>query len=74
VAYAEEARNALKRAKPLGAVRAKDPLAVDGYLAAAGRSADSVKFLPLRMRKKDGSVLLDAASGMPLAILLIDPW
>jgi hypothetical protein len=74
VPYAQEAPNALKRAKPVSAVRAKDPAAVDGYLAASGRSADSLKFLPLRARRKDGIVLLDAVSGTPRAILLIDPW
>ena len=74
VAYAQEARNALKRAKPASAARAKDPKALDAYLAASGRSAASVKFLPLRARKRDGIVLLDAVSGTPLAILLIDPW
>jgi hypothetical protein len=74
VPYAQEARNALKRAKPLGTVRAKDPEAVESYLRATGRSEGSVGFLPLRARKKDGIVLLDAVSGDPLEILLIDPW
>lgn len=74
VPYAQEAKNALRRAKPLSAARAKDPAAVDGYLAASGRAEGSVKFLPLRARKRDGIVLLDAASGVPLEILLIDPW
>ena len=43
-------------------------------LSASGRPEGSVKFLPLRARKKDGIVLLDAISGNPLAVLLIDPW
>ena len=30
--------------------------------------------LPLRARSKDGVVLLDAVSGMPLKILLLNPW
>lgn len=74
VPYVQEAKNALKRAKPLSGARAKDPAAVEGYLAASGRSEGSVRFLPLRAPKKDGMVLLDAASGSPLEILLIDPW
>ena len=74
VPYAQEARNALRRAKPLDAVFAKDPATVESYLAAAGRSQASVRFLPLRARKRDGIVLLDAASGLPLRVLLVDPW
>jgi hypothetical protein len=74
VPYAQEAKNALKRAKPLSAARAKDPAAVGGYLAASGRAEGSVRFLPFRARKKDGMVLLDAVSGLPREILLIDPW
>ena len=74
VPYAGEAKNALKRAKPLGLIRAKAPAAVDAYLAASGRAEASVGYLPLRARRRDGIVLLDAASGLPLEILLIDPW
>jgi len=33
-----------------------------------------VKFLPLSAPSKDGVVLLDAVSGVPLQILLINPW
>jgi hypothetical protein len=43
-------------------------------LASIGRSAESVKFLPLRGRQADGAVLLDAKTGAPLDILLVDPW
>jgi hypothetical protein len=74
VPYAQAAKIALARAKPLSAARAKDPAAVDGYLAASGRTEGSVRFLPLRARKKDGMVLLDAVSGLPLEILPVDPW
>lgn len=74
VPYAQEAKNALKRARPLDAAFAKDPAAVEGYLTSAGRSQASVRFLPLRARKRDGVVLLDAASGLPLRVLLVDPW
>ena len=74
VPYAQEAQNALKRAKPVTAALGKDPAAVESFLAAAGRSPASVKFLPLRARKRDGIVLLDATSGLPAGILLVDPW
>ncbi len=74
VPYAQEARNALRRAKAVEGLLGKDPEAVQGYLASAGRTKDSVRFLPLRARKEDGVVLLDAVSGLPLEILLVDPW
>lgn len=74
VPYAQEAQNALRRAKPITAALGKDPAAVESFLAAAGRLPASVKFLPLRARKRDGIVLLDATSGLPAGILLVDPW
>jgi hypothetical protein len=33
-----------------------------------------VKFLPLRASQVDGAVLLDAKTGAPLEIVLVDPW
>ncbi len=74
VPYAQEAKNALRRAKPLDAVFARDPATMESYLAATGRAKESIKFLPLRARKRDGVVLLDSKSGLPLEVLLVDPW
>ena len=74
VPYGQQASNALKRAKPLDTIRNKDPDAVQGYLASSGRAEVSIRVLPLRAKKRDGVVLLDAQSGMPLGVLLVDPW
>jgi len=74
VPYRQEAGNALKRAKPLAAVYARDPGAFDRFLQATGRPGESVRVLPLRAKKRDGVVLLDAVSGMPLGMLLVEPW
>lgn len=74
VPYAQEEANALKRAKPLNVLLERDPDAVRGYLSAAGRTEDSVRYLPLRAPQKDGAVLLDAGSGAPLDIVLVEPW
>jgi hypothetical protein len=74
VPYAGEARNALKRAKPLAGILARDDGSLQRYLESSGRAAESVRYLPLRARKKDGVVLLDAATGSPLQVLLIEPW
>lgn len=74
VPYAQEASNALARAQPLELILKRDPEAVQRRLASAGRSPDSVKFLPLRGKRADGAVLLDAKTGAPLDIALVDPW
>jgi len=74
VPYSQQAANALKRAKPLAPILQRDPELIGRYLESSGREAGSLRFLPLRARKKDGVVLLDAASGAPLQALLIDPW
>jgi hypothetical protein len=74
VPYEQEAGNAIKRSKPLDILLKRDPKTVEAYLKSAGRAADSVRFLPLRAPNKDGAVLIDAASGKPLEILLVEPW
>lgn len=74
VPYANEARNALKRAKPLTGILSRDDGRLQRFLESSGRASEAVRYLPLRARKKDGVVLLDAATGMPLQVLLIDPW
>ena len=74
VPYEEETGNALKRAQPVELLLKRAPEEVQRHLAAAGRSQESVKFLPLRGKQADGAVLLDAKTGAPLDILLVDPW
>lgn len=74
VPYSQQAANALKRAKPLAPILERDPEMLKRFLESTGREAASVRFLPLRARKKDGVVLLDAATGAPLQVLPIDPW
>lgn len=74
VPYEHEAPNALKRAKPVDVLLKRDPDAVQRYLSSAGRSKESVRFLPLRAQEKDAAVLLDATSGVPLDIVLVEPW
>jgi hypothetical protein len=74
VPYEQEAQNALRRARNLSIILERDPELVQRYLNAAGRSPESVKFLPLNAPKKDAAVLLDADSGVPLEIVLVDPW
>jgi hypothetical protein len=74
VPYEQEVRNALKAAKPLEKILGRDPGLVRRQLDSIARSQDSVRFLPLNAPAKDGAVLIDAASGAPLDIVLVDPW
>jgi hypothetical protein len=74
VPYSEQAQDALLKAKSLGIMLKRDPEAIKRYLSSSGRSEDSVKYLPLSSPETDGIVLLDAASGTPLDILLVNPW
>jgi hypothetical protein len=73
VPYSQQAQNALKHAKDVGIILKRDPRAVRSCLDSAGRSPETVKFLPLRART-DAAVLIDATSGNPLAIVKVDPW
>jgi len=74
VPYDQEAGNAIKRSKPLEALIKRAPETVQAYLKSAGREQSSVRYLPLRATEKDAAVLIDATSGKPLEILLIEPW
>lgn len=75
VPYEQEAQSARRRAKDLDALLKRDASgAVSRYLESSGRARETVKFLPLRARNRDGAVLLDAATGKPLKIVLVDPW
>lgn len=73
VPYEEVAKDALGRANEVGILLKRDAGPVRRYLDSAGRSPESVKYLPLRGRT-DAAVLLDAASGMPLEVVKVDPW
>jgi hypothetical protein len=74
VPYQQEVPNVLKRAMPVDLLVKRDPEAVRAQLESAGRSEQSVRYLPLRGKAADGAVLLDASTGAPLDIVLVDPW
>jgi hypothetical protein len=71
--YEQQAQNAVKHGKDVGILIERDPAAVRGFLDSAGRSPESVKFLPLKARA-DAAVLIDAATGAPLGIVKVNPW
>lgn len=74
VPYEQEIPNALARAQSVELLLKREPEGVQRTLASIGRSPESVRFLPLRGKQADGAVLLDAKTGAPLDILLVDPW
>ena len=74
VPYAQVAQAALNHAKSLDALRKRAPDVVNDYVSTSGRSESSVRYLPLRGARGDAAVLIDAASGIPLKTILVDPW
>ena len=74
VDYSTMTTQALARAQPIKVLRDRNAAAVDAFLSEEKLSEGQVKFLPLRAPKYDAAVLLDARSGLPLKMLLIDPW
>ncbi len=74
VPYAEQRADAAKRGKPLAELRAADPAnaeKIDRFLASSGRSAESLRFLPLLAKAGELTVLVDADSGDVVAMLPI---
>lgn len=74
VPYEQQAATALQRAKDLSILTKRDPERVRGALNSLGRTQETVKFLPMRAPQTDGAVLLDAVSGQPLSIVLIEAF
>jgi len=75
--YEAFAAQALKRSKAFSVLRRRHPesLAVlDKRLADLGKREEEVRFLPLKARKTDYCVLLDAKSGAVLGFLELYPW
>lgn len=76
-AYPGQTQQVLARARPLAALKADRPRSaqtIDRLVAALGRSEDTLAFAPLIAKNTDMSMIIDAASGMPLEVLDIDPW
>ena len=77
VDYESLAAQALKASKPYAALRRRHPEALallDKRLAELGRREEEVRFLPLKARKTDYCVLIDAKGGAVLGFLELYPW
>jgi hypothetical protein len=47
---------------------------VDKALAAAGRTKENLRFIPIMGKKDDFAMLIDAGSAEPVGLLELDPW
>lgn len=77
VPYGDLAALALKRSKPLADLRRRHPDEVaqlDAALAKLGRRDDDTRFLPLKARNRDMTVLLDAKTGAVAGFAKVNPW
>jgi hypothetical protein len=77
VPYEDLAKDALARAKPIERLRKAQPDAarqIDEALKAVGKAEADVRYLPLKGRNKDYSVLLDAKTGATLGFAEVSPW
>jgi len=67
----------LKKGRPLALLRKHHPEskeALDKAIARTGLAEDQLVFVPLRARKKDMSVLVDAKTGRIAGYAPLDPW
>ena len=77
VDYSGEARAVLERALPISRLRAFNGSRLselDAAIAATGRDAASLRYLPLRGAATDGAVLIDAADARVIAVTALAPW
>lgn len=75
--YPELAQNALQRAKPIADLRKRHPeekAQIDAALAKIGRRDEDLRFLPLKARSRDLTVLLDAKTGAVAGYAEVNPW
>ncbi|MDD5035653.1 MAG: hypothetical protein PHE55_12935 [Methylococcaceae bacterium] len=65
------------KALPLAPLMPRDAETRDtlrAYLESHRLDPSQVKFLPLRAKKRDQTVIIDAANGAVLGIVDLDPW
>jgi len=77
VSYAELSAEAVRKALPLDSLMGRGAETRDtltAYLQSHHLDPSKVKFLPLRAKQHDQTVLVDAATGAVLGIVNIDPW
>ena len=77
VQYESLAARALQVSQPVSALRARNPgesVRIDRAISRLGLREDRTRFLPLKARSRDHSVLIDAWSGEVVGYLDVSPW
>lgn len=75
--YASGVASVKEAARPLSDLAdfdEKRARAIKSWLSASDRPAGAFVFLPLRGKRGEATVVLDAAVGYPVATLAVDPW
>ena len=75
--YASQAAQLVARAQPLATLRKERPdatAAIEQLVAALGRPERELGFLPVVAKNKDLAMIVEAASGLPLEVIDVDPW
>jgi hypothetical protein len=75
--YVDGKEQILRRARPIADLQKQRPhavAAIDRAAAQLGRAVDTIVFLPIIAKNRDMAMLLDTVTGMPLAVLDVDPW
>lgn len=76
-AYGAARAEAAQRARPLAELIKRQPAdaaTIRAFLTDAGRTEDSVGFLPMRARNKDMTVVVDKKTGDVVGIVPVYPW
>jgi len=75
--FADDDGQVVGRSRPLTELHAARPDAAAKIAALAaklGRTEDQIRFLPLIAKNRDVSVIIDAATGVPIDVVDVDPW
>jgi hypothetical protein len=77
VPYSAVARDVVASSKTLATLRQKNPdrvADIDAYIAASGKPENALRYLPMRARRDDVSVIVDPTNGDVQGVLAVDPW
>jgi hypothetical protein len=77
VPYAQFGRDVARSARPLADLAQRQPqeaATIRSFVAASGRAADAVGFVPMKARNQDMAVVVDVKTGEIVGILPVHPW
>ena len=77
IPYADARGEVTRRAQPLAELMKRQPgdaATIRGFIADAGKTEDTVGFLPMKARNRDMTVIVDKKSGEVVGIVPVYPW